>query len=160
MPTRYPIHCYTEDLVLRVPLALWLAMLFLTRHIALLGITFLPTTGQEVLMLRGLVRPEYLIADLIALPVLIAAARRRPEAGPVWRAVWPWGRVWLTTSAVSFPVLAVGGLLTSGRLLTIGIDGPLVAGLLASLAVIVYLWRSPLARDVFREFPKGRPSDG
>lgn len=160
MPARYPVHRYTDDLVLRVPLALWLAMLFLIRHLALLGISFLPTTGQEILVLRSLVRPEYLIADLIALPVLIAAARRRPEAGRVWRAVWPWGRALLTTSALAFPALAIGGMLTSRRPLALGIDGPLVAGLVLSAAVAAYLWRSPLARDCFREFPEKAPMRG
>ena len=79
MPTRYPPERYTDDLILRVPPALWLVMFFLVRHLILLGITFLPTMamGQEVLMLRGLVRPWYLPADLLALPVLIAAVRRR-----------------------------------------------------------------------------------
>jgi hypothetical protein len=153
MPTRYPIDRYTDDLVLRVPPTLWLAMLFLIRHLVLLGITFLPTTGQEVLVLRGMVRPEYLIADLIALPVLIAAARRRPEAGRVWRAVWPWGRALLTASALAFPAVAVGGRLISGRPLALGLEGSLVAGLALSAAVVAYLWRSPLARDCFREFP-------
>ena len=85
MPTRYPPERYSDDLILRVPPALWLVMLFLVRHVILLGITFLPTMGQEVLMLRGLVRPWYLPADLLALPVLIAAARRRVEAGTVLR---------------------------------------------------------------------------
>jgi hypothetical protein len=157
MSTPYPAHRYTDDLVLRVPPALWLAMLFLVRHLVLLGITFLPTTGQEILFLRGLVRPEYLAADLIALPVLIAAARRRPEAGRAWRSVWPLGRTLLTLSALAFPVLAIGRFLATGRPLPLGIDGPLLASLLASLALVAYLWRSPLARDVFREFPREGP---
>lgn len=160
MPASYPAHCYTDDLVLRVPPALWLVMLFLVRHLVLLGITFLPTMGQEVLPLRDLVQPQYLIADLIALPVLIAAARRRPEAGRAWRSVWPLGRTLLTASALVFPVLAIGRLLTTARPLALGIDGPLLASLLASLAVVAYLWRSPLARDVFREFPRERAAPG
>ncbi len=153
MPLHYPPHRYSDTLVLRVPPALWLAMLVLVRHLILLGVSFLPTMGQEVLFLRGLVRPEYLIADLIALPVLIAAARRRPEAGPVWRAVWARGRTLLSASALAFPVIALGGLLASGRPLVLALDGGLVAGVLASLLVVAYLWRSPLARDCFREFP-------
>jgi len=40
-------------------------------------ITFLPTTGAEITALRDLIRPEYLIADLLALPVALVAARRR-----------------------------------------------------------------------------------
>lgn len=160
MPAPYPAHRYTEELVLRVPPALWVVMLFLVRHLVLLGITFLPTMGREVLALRDLVQPHYLIADLIALPVLIAAARRRPEAGWVWRAVWPWGRAFLTASALAFPALTVGRLLTSGRPLALGIDGLLLASLFASLTVVAYLWRSPLARDVFREFPKEPTGEG
>jgi hypothetical protein len=85
MAIRHPPERYSDDLVLRVPPALWLVMLFLVRHVVLLGITFLPTMGQEVLMLRGLVRPWYLPADLLALPALIAAARRRADAGTLLR---------------------------------------------------------------------------
>jgi len=43
-------------------------------------ITFLPTTGAEITALRDLIRPEYLIADLLALPVALVAARRRLQA--------------------------------------------------------------------------------
>jgi hypothetical protein len=160
MPTRYPAFRYTDELVLRVPFALWLAMLFLVRHLALLGVTFLPTTGQEILWLRGLVRPEYLIADLIALPVLVAAARRRSQAGTLWRALWLRGRGLLTASALLYPALAVGGPLASGRPLAFAIEGTLAAGMLASLAVVFYLWRSPHARDCFREFPGKGVGDG
>jgi hypothetical protein len=160
MPINYPAHRYTDDLVLRVPPGLWLVMLFLVRHLLLLGITFLPTMGQETLVLRGLIQPQYLIADLAALPILVAATRRRPEAGWVWRVLWPWGRALLTASALAFPALAAGRLLASGRPLALGVDGPLLASLLASLTVVAYLWRSPLARDVFREFPKERMGQG
>ncbi|HSQ07924.1 MAG TPA: DUF2919 family protein [Chromatiaceae bacterium] len=153
MSLRYPPERYTDDLILCVPPVLWLVMLFLVRHLILLGITFLPTMGREVEILRTLVRPWYLPADLLALPVLIAAARRRAEAGPVWRLVWPRGRVLLTLSALAYPILALGGLMASGRPLALGLDGMILGSTLASLAVVAYLWRSPLARDSFREFP-------
>jgi len=152
-PTPYPARRYRDDLVLKVPPSLWLVMLVEVRHLVLLGITFLPTMGPEILFLRGLIRPGYLLADFIALPVLIAAARRRPEAGPLWRAVWPWGRTLLTASALAFPLLAMGRVLASGRPLALAVDAPLLAGILASLGVVVYLWRSPLVRDRFLEFP-------
>jgi len=152
VPT-YPPHRYSDDLVLRVPPALWLVMVFLVRHLALLGITFLPTMGPEILGLRGLVKPHVLVADLVALPVLIAAARRRPQASRAVRAVWPHGRTLLTVSALAFPILALGGLLASGRPLVLGIDAPLLASLCVSLTAALYLWRSPLVRDVFRDFP-------
>lgn len=43
MSMRYPPERYSDDLILRVPPVLWLVMLFLVRHLILLGITFLPT---------------------------------------------------------------------------------------------------------------------
>jgi hypothetical protein len=43
MPFPYPSHRYNDDLVLRVPPALWLVMLFLVRHLVLLGITVFPS---------------------------------------------------------------------------------------------------------------------
>ncbi len=97
MSLRYPLERYTDDLVLRVPPVLWLVMLFLVRHLILLGITFLPTMGREVEMLRALVRPWYLPADLLALPVLIGGAWFGPGGGscspcPPWPTrSWPWG---------------------------------------------------------------------
>ena len=153
MPIRYPPERYSDDLILRVPPALWLVMLFLVRHVILLGITFLPTMGEEVLMVRGLVRPWYLPADLLALPVLIAAARRRAEAGTILRLAWSRGATLLTLSALAFPILAVAGIMLSGRPLLIGLDAPLLGATLGSLWVIGYLHRSPLARDAFGDSP-------
>lgn len=153
MPTPYPPDRYNDDLILRVPPALWVVMFFLVRHVILLGITFLPTMGEEVLMLRSLVRPWYLPADLLALPVLIAAARRRPEAGTILRLAWSRGAALLTLSALAFPILALARLVASGRPLSTGLDAPLLVAILGSLGVIAYLRRSPLARDAFRDFP-------
>ena len=70
--------------------------------------------------------------------------------------MWPRGRVLLTLSALAYPVLALGGLIASGRPLLLGLDGLLLGSTLGSLAVVAYLWRSPLARDAFREFPPPR----
>lgn len=89
---------YDDDLLLRVPPLLWLALVFLVRHLLLLGITFLPTTGAEIAILRDLIRPEYLLADLIAATVLMAGLRRRRPC-PDWvRHLWRWGREILTLS--------------------------------------------------------------
>jgi hypothetical protein len=69
------------------------------------------------------------------------------------RLIWSRGRGLLTLSALAFPVLALGGLAASGRPLLLGLDGPLMGATLGSLGVVAYLWRSPLARDAFRDFP-------
>ncbi|KAA6185849.1 DUF2919 domain-containing protein [Thiohalocapsa marina] len=164
VPTYEPEH-YNEHLVLKVPLVLWLVLLFQVRHLLLLGITFLPTTGQEITVLRQLVQPAYLIADLIALPLLVTAARRRPQAPDWMRRLWPRGRWLLTLSGLAYLgvlgwSLTYGGvhaglqrgLLAGGR--TAGaVDEAVLTSTLLTLAAIAYLWRSPRVRDLFREFP-------
>jgi hypothetical protein len=144
---------YDEHLTLKVPVTLWLVLAFLLRHVLLLGITFLPTTGEEITALRDLIRPAYLAADLLALPVAIAAARRRPRAPDWMRRLWPLGRPLLTASALLYLALLAWHLATGGEPLITAVDEAVLISALLNLAVVAYLWRSALVRDVFREFP-------
>ncbi|TVQ95095.1 MAG: DUF2919 family protein [Chromatiaceae bacterium] len=157
MPLNHDPSRYDEHLTLMVPATLWLVFAFLLRHLLLLGITFLPTTGEEITVLRDLIRPEYLLADLLALPVAIVAARRRPQAPHWMRRLWPLGRLLLTASALLYLALLAWQLATGGApRMTAGDEAVLVSALL-NLAVIAYLWRSALVGDVFREFPGPTP---
>ncbi|WP_295883334.1 DUF2919 family protein [uncultured Thiohalocapsa sp.] len=153
MQLRHDPSRYDEYLTLKVPLTLWLVLAFLLRHALLLGITFLPTTGEEITALRDLIRPAYLAADLLALPVAIVAARRRPRAPGWMRRLWPHGRALLTASALLYLALLGIHIATSGRSLINAVDEAVLTSALLNLAVITYLWRSVLVRDVFREFP-------
>lgn len=154
MQLRHDPSHYDEHLTLKVPLALWLVLGFLLRHILLLGITFMPTTGEEITALRDLIRPAYLAADLLALPVAVVAARRRPRAPDWMRRLWPHGRALLTASALLYLALLSMDVITSGRALIKAVDEAVLISALLNLAVIAYLWRSVLARDVFGEFPE------
>jgi len=145
---------YDEHLTLKVPFTLWLVLAFLLRHLLLLGITFMPTTGEEITVLRDLIRPVYLAADLLALPVAIVAARRRPQAPDWMRRLWPFGRPLLTASALVYLALLGVHLATSGEPLVTAVDEAVLISALLNLAVIAYLWRSALVRDLFREFPE------
>jgi len=157
--TPLPIHDpdrYDANLSLKVPVTLWLVLAFQLRHLLLLGITFMPTTGTEITVLRELIRPEYLLADLIALPMAVVAARRRPEAPDWMRQLWPWGRPLLSASVLLYLGLLGWRLLGETRPLALALDDATLLSLLLSLAVLAYLWRSRLVRDLFREFPAPR----
>jgi hypothetical protein len=147
-----PQH-YDEHLALKVPVLMWLTLAFLVRHLLLLGITFMPTTGDEITVLRDLIRPEYLIADLIALPVLVVALRRRPQAPDWMRKLWPASRSLLTLSALVYLALLGGTLLNSERRLMETVNEATLISIMLSLALLLYLWRSVLVRDLFRDFP-------
>lgn len=154
MRLKYTPERYGDYLCLRVPLTLWLCLVFLVRHLLLLGITFLPTTGEEITVLRELVRPEYLLADLIAVPVLVAAIRRRPRA-PRWMPhIWKLGRELLIASAALYLLLLGAALLRSARPLTATLNEATLISVLLSLSIIAYLLRSPLIRDLFSQWPQ------
>ena len=145
---------YDEHLTLKVPFMLWLVLAFLLRHLLLLGITFLPTAGAEIMALRALIRPEYVLADLLALPVAVVAARRRPRAPDWMRRLWPHGRLLLSASAGGYLALLIWHLATAGEALITAVDETVLISALLNVAVIAYLWRSALVRDVFRAFPE------
>lgn len=147
-----PQH-YDEHFALKVPALMWLTLVFLVRHLLLLGITFMPTTGTEITVLRDLIRPEYVVADLVALPVLLVALRRRARAPDWMRGLWPAGRVLLTLSALVYLALLGRTLLGSERQLIQSVDEATLLSILLNLAVLLYLWRSALVRDLFRDFP-------
>jgi len=150
---RYAPECYDEHLTLKVPVMLWLTLAFLVRHLLLLGVTFMPTTGQEITVLRNLIRPEFVLADLIALPVLLVALRRRPEAPDWMRRIWRAGRPLLTVSALLYLGLLGWSQIRSGERLVDAVDEAVLISVLLTLAALAYLWRSPLVADLFREFP-------
>jgi hypothetical protein len=149
----YPSFRYDPGLVLKVPPTLWLLMLFLVRHFVLVGLTFTPRGGSTVSYLRDLVSPLFLVSDLPALLVLVAAARRRAGATRPIRALWSRGRVLLGASAVLYLVLLAASLWASGQPLDLAVNEAVVASVCAHLLVLVYLVRSRLAKDVFEDFP-------
>ncbi|RKT45854.1 DUF2919 family protein [Thiocapsa rosea] len=154
--SRYAAHRYDDDLLLKTPILLWLTLVFLVRHLLVLGITFLPTTGEEIEVLRNLVRPELLVADLPAALVLAAGFRRRRPC-PGWvRRIWQRAREILTLSILIYLGVLLAVLTASSQPLRDAIDELLLASLLLSLAVPFYLWRSRLVADVVRDCPGTR----
>lgn len=69
------------------------------------------------------------------------------------RRLWPLGRPLLTASALLYLVLLGVRLVTSGEPLVTALDEAVLISALLNLAVVAYLWRSALVRDLFRDFP-------
>jgi hypothetical protein len=149
----YPLFRYDEELVLKVPVSLWVAMGFLVRHFVLLGVTFLPRTGDMTEYLRDLVDPIFLLSDLPAVIVLLAALRRRSAAARPVRLVWSRGRALLGASAVLYLGFLAVKLASAARPLAVSINEAVIASGLAHVLIIAYLARSRLVRDVFAQFP-------
>ena len=156
---RYPLERYDAQFNLRIPATLWLIMVLLLRHGLLLIITFMPTTGKEITVLRDLIRPEFLLADALALPVFVSAIRRNAKRTPAWMPrVWRHARTLLSLSLLLYLALLSAPLLAGTGPLVQRLSEAALLSALLNLAALAYLWRSPLLPDLFRDWPQPLPS--
>jgi hypothetical protein len=99
----YAASSYNDDLCLKPPLLLWLAMAYLSRAITLpvvMGIcTFARVDSHVLALFRQFWSSETLIPSLIASIVLFALFRRVPGASQPLRWIWARGRTLLALSA-------------------------------------------------------------
>ncbi|MBK5969795.1 MULTISPECIES: DUF2919 family protein [Thiorhodovibrio] len=150
----YPPERYDAELNLRIPATLWLIMALLLRHGLLLIITFMPTTGKEITVLRELILPKYLLADAIALPVFISAIRRHASKRPAWMpAVWRRARALLSLSILLYIGLLASSLFAASGPLEQRLTQPVLISALLNFAGLTYLWRSRLLPDLCRDWP-------
>lgn len=146
---------YDEHLVLKIPLLLWAAMLY-TLHspVAVLLLRLGNKTGnldylQQTIDLPGL------LAALPGLIVLIAAFRRVPAAGTVWRRVWRHGAGLLLTALGCDIALSAYFVFDQQGMLA---WSPILAVKLAlTLFFATLLCSSRRIRDTFLEFPPPVP---
>jgi Protein of unknown function (DUF2919) len=155
---KYDFSRYNRFAVVKVNALTAAAVLFLSRHILtfiVLGIALSRTRLHIQDAFAGILEPRYMYSDVPALLVLLAMLGRHPKSGSVIRLLWRSGRYLLLISAATYLVLLARQL---------GPD-PMRYGwmvwlmILGSTAAVGYIFLSPYARDVFREFPDPEPSE-
>ena len=154
-PYKFPFDRYNRFQVLRVTLPVVLAVLFLTRHLLtflVIGIAFSRMPPDSRGAFGGLFEPVFMLADIPALLVFLAMLARHPKSGKLARAVWRAGPWLLLLSAALYLGLLLRQPMESGmpRHWTYW---AMIAG--TALAV-GYVFLSPYARALFREFPDAR----
>jgi hypothetical protein len=153
-PNRYRPSQFDDDMCLKPPLPLWLAVIYLARAVVLpigIGVGHIAGVDDRAFgSLRSLWSAEALLPALLALPVLYALFRRAPSAGRTTRWFWRQGRIFLSLSAGLDVALSLFQLATS----RLGGD-PIVALGAASvdLYVLAYILMARRVRDVFSDFP-------
>ncbi len=149
---KYPVDRYDENLLLKVPALLWLAILYGIRHAFFVAAAALmPMDVVTLPWLQMQTSPYFLLTDLPAALVLLAAGHRVPTGLNIMRRVWKAGRWLLLVSYLSGIALFV-------RLNWDEVADPSswhfadgVIVLLIDLALVVYVFSSALVRDVFRD---------
>lgn len=149
---KYAYSRYNRFHVVKVNLPTAASVLFLSRHILtflFLGIAFSRTHIAVNDAFGGLFEPVYMLSDIPALLVFLAMLARHPNSGRLARAAWRLGPYLLLISAAGYLVLL-------GRQLGFApgsFGWAAWAMILGTAAAIAYVFLSPYARDVFREFP-------
>ncbi len=151
----YPLSYFDEQMCLKPPLLLWVAVLFLSRAltlpVAMAIVHFAGADPAAIAAVRGLWNPLALLPSLIAAPVLYALCRRVPSAHSAVRSVWERGRILLSIAAALDVVLIAIAQLHQGYF-----NDQTVLSLCAAvvdLYFLVYIAAARRVRDTFAEFP-------
>jgi hypothetical protein len=160
MPHSYNPHSYSpsnydDEMCLKPPLLLWLAVLFLCRAIVLpvvIGIGHVAGVNAEAMtQLREFWSADQLLPAVIAIPVLCALCWRSGSAPNVLRWIWAHGRVILAASAavdIALPLVS--------QLWQRQITDQFVVTLFASgvdVYFVTYIIAARRVRDTFQDFP-------
>jgi hypothetical protein len=154
--SRYFPSNFDQYLCLKPPMLLMIALLFLSRALALpLFLWILQLTGgpvDDASMMKGFWSATALPAAVPAFAIVVAFVRRVPSASLLLRWVWTHGRALLAVSAV-LDLTANAYIMVSREAL----EGPsvmlsLMAGGL-DLVFLAYVLSSRRVRDAFSDFP-------
>jgi len=160
MPQSYNPHSYSasnydDEMCLKPPLLLWLAVLFLCRAIMLpvvIGVGHVAGVNADAMtQLRDFWSADQLVPAVIAIPVLCALCWRSGSAPDALRRVWARGRVILALSAAVDIALPIASQLWQRQ-----ITDQFVVTLFASgvdVYFLVYILAARRVRDTFLDFP-------
>jgi hypothetical protein len=164
MPHSYSPHSYSasnydDEMCLKPPLLLWLAVLFLCRAIMLpivIGIGHVAGVNADAMtQLRDFWSAEQLVPAVIAIPVLCALCWRSASAPDVLRSIWARGRVLLALSAAVDIALPIVSQLSQRQ-----ISDQFIVTLFASgvdVYFLAYILAARRVRDTFLDFPPPLP---
>ena len=146
---------YDEDMCLKPPLLLWLAVLFLSRAVVLPLVSGLGhvigVDSHAISMMRDLWSEDQLLPAVLAIPVLIALFRRAPAASSPLRWIWAKGRLLLGASAALDLVLPFANEYWRHQPIDVA-PLSLCTGAF-DLYFLAYIIAARRMRDTFSEFP-------
>jgi hypothetical protein len=151
----YPASHYDDQMCLKPPLLLWVAVLYLSRAITLpiamaLG-HFAGVDEKAITLFRGIWSADALIPSTIAAVMLYALVRRLPTASPPVRWIWAHGRMVLAVSAALDIASILFALIRRGEINDQSIWSMIAAAL--DLYFLLYILAARRVREAFSQFP-------
>jgi hypothetical protein len=153
---------YDDHMVLKPSAGMILTFFVGIRHFALILLPALMSlkgrgSGPDLSFLDHLVSPVLLVGDLFMLPVLLAWAKRTPNASKIWERIWRNGKFLMLAAfliqSLAFAYLSVIpeiSSISSGKRLSLF---PFYY-LFLTLIFIYYISASQRIKDVFGDWPQ------
>lgn len=140
--------------VLKVPLPLWLGLLFLSRHWALLVVTLASArrSPEAVALASGGLSWFTLVLEIPSLLLLAAGLSRHPDAGRLWRWIWNRG-LWIIGLTTVINVGFLGWRLWNTDYWQRWPELFLASCVLLDFAIFHGARQSAYVRQIFKEFP-------
>jgi DUF2919 family protein len=151
----YPASHYDDQMCLKPPVLLWVAVLYLSRALTLpiamaLG-HFAGVDEKAITLFRGFWSADALIPSAIAAVILYALVRRLPTASPQVRRIWAHGRIILAVSAALDIALLAIALIRQGEINDQSIWA--LVAVAGDLYFLLYILLARRVRQTFLEFP-------
>lgn len=160
MSNVYSFRDYDKYLSLKPPAEFWLTVAFFLRPLVLKFSTIQLGRGgsktKDVSLLYDIAYPDgfsFYLAVLSALPVvllLIAFAKRKPDASELMRKLWRNGITLLVVTAI-LNIVVVFLPVVLGKAHTVHMYGWIQLGVIA--LILGYLFKSQRLRDTFADYP-------
>jgi Protein of unknown function (DUF2919) len=155
----YPASQYDDQMCLKAPPLLWVAVLYLSRGITLpiamaIG-HFAGVDSNAITLFRRFWSVDGLVPSAIAAVILYTLCRRVPTAPQVVRWIWAHGRIFLAVSAVLDVVLMTIALIRLGDINDQSLWSMFAAA--GDLYFLIYILTARRVRHVFSEFPAPLP---
>jgi hypothetical protein len=140
--------------VLRVPMQVWLGMVFLSRHWVLLVITLASVrrSPEVVLMASGGLSWVLLLLEVPALLLLFAGLSRHPTASTLWRKLWAKG-IWITGLTAVINACMLGWWLWNADFWHRWPELFMASCVLLDFAIFGGFRKSTYIQQIFNEFP-------
>jgi hypothetical protein len=151
----YPASHYDDQMCLKPPVLLWLAVLYLSRALSLpiamaLG-HFAGVDEKAITVFQGFWSADALIPSAIAAVMVYALVRRLPTASRQVRWIWAHGRIVLALSAVLDIALLAIALIRQGEINDQSIWS--LVAVAGDLYFLLYILLARRVRQTFLEFP-------
>jgi hypothetical protein len=148
---------YDEYLCLKPSVPMILTMMYSARHVVLVFLAYFPSMAgtSDTSVIKALLAPYFVYADIPALLLLLTWRFRVPEARPFWRAIWQRGRTFLALSLL-FQIILLLERQWESILFEVarGSRGMLLLSyVFLSLVALAYVLTSERVENVFRDFP-------